>query len=484
MFIDGRSLDQENLTADICVIGAGAAGIAIAMRHIDSDKNIIIIESGGFEPDKATLDLNKGKAIGLSYSTESTRLRWFGGTTNHWEGMCAPLSDIDFEKRDWIPYSGWPIKRSDLDEGYKWAAKFLNLSGTGTDDFSVPQDIIPNPGTLSFGCWRFAQHLSLGEVYRKPLEESKNIKILLHSNVVDIRLVDELNSVSEVKVATLSGARFSVRAKKYILACGGIENARLLLASNSQMQYGIGNSYDQVGRYFMEHPHNQVGQLFSYGDDLGKLFRLDFKRSRGLRPVNTDIIADKNAAVLNISLSPQTMKEYQVAGGSLVISAHNEIKEQSATLNYLQHASGVSVKHVFGLYARTEQVPNPDSRVILNHNERDALGIPRVQLDWRLTEQDWKTIHVLAIKFAEAISASGAGFVRLSGWLERFSGWPRNAWYGSHHMGTTRMSDDPKTGVVDKDQKVFGLNNLHIAGSSVFPTSGWPNPSYTLISMR
>jgi choline dehydrogenase-like flavoprotein len=249
------------------------------------------------------------------------------------------------------------------------------------------------------------------------------------------------------------------------------------------MQYGIGNGYDQVGRYFMEHPHNDVGQLFSFGDDLGKLFRLDFKKSRGLRPVNTDIIADKNDAVLNITLSPEAMKDYQVAGGSLVISAHSEIKDQKVTLNYLQHASGIPVKHVFGLYARTEQVPNPDSRVTLSHDLRDAFDVPRVRVDWRLTEQDWRTIHVLVTKFAEAVSASGAGLVRLSGWLERFSGWPRNVWHGSHHMGTTRMSNNLKTGVVDINKKLFELDNLFISGSSVFPTSGWANPSYTIAGL-
>ncbi|MCE2927805.1 MAG: FAD-dependent oxidoreductase [Rickettsiales bacterium] len=471
------------MSADVCVVGGGAAGIAIAMRLNKTDTNVIMIESGGFEPDKATLDLNKGSSVGLPYSTETTRLRWFGGTTNHWEGMCAPLTDIDFEKRDWIPHSGWPIKRSDLDEGYKWAAKFLNLSGTGTDDFSVPQDIIPNPGTLSFGCWRFAHNLSLGEVYRKTLEESQNVRILLHSNVIDIRLVDELNSVSELKVATLSGARFSVRAKKYILACGGIENARLLLASNSQMQYGIGNGYDQVGRYFMEHPHNDVGTFYSNHTQLNKLFMLDFKRVRGLRAVNTDIVSNGKHAVLNIVSSIKTMESFGVGSGSLVINASSQFTGHIAQTKQLTQIHKIFPYKTYTLFTRTEQVPNPYSRVLLSNLTRDELGVPRISVDWRITEQDWRTIQVLVKKFSETVSSSGQGLVKIADWLSDSYRWPKHTWFGCHHIGTTRMSENPQNGVVDKKFRVYGTNNLFIIGSSVFPTAGSANPTLTVIAI-
>ena len=195
------------------------------------------------------------------------------------------------------------------------------------------------------------------------------------------------------------------------------------------------------------------------------------------------IIADKTSQVANIALSENAMESHQVAGGSLVISTIGNPKKNDDMLRYLQTLYGAQEVQELGLYARTEQVPNPDSRVSLSTDKRDALGMPLASLHWALTEQDWKTIHTLGVSFANAASANENGIVKLAKWVREFDNWPRSLWYGSHHMGTTRMHQDIRQGVVDGDCKLHGLSNLYIAGSSVFTTSGWANPTYTLVAL-
>ncbi|MFW0777258.1 MAG: GMC family oxidoreductase [Rickettsiales bacterium] len=485
MFLDGRSLDGESLEFDLCIVGGGAAGIAIAHEFIGSSLRVAIIESGGMEPDKATLELNKGNVTGRHYSIESSRLRWFGGSTNHWEGMCAPFDELDFKERTWVRHSGWPITHDKLYPYYARAAKFLNMSGDTNDDFSVPQNLIESNNVLSFGCWRFAKHLSLGEVYRQSLEQATNIKAILNANLIDIKLTDTLSSVSEMHFSTLAKQKFTIKAKRYVLACGGLENARLLLASNKQYEKGVGNWHDNVGRYFMEHPHHEAGNLFSFGsDNLAKQFHLHFKKSKGLSAVNDGLIANTSGKTLNIKLSEAAQQKYKVGGGSLVINTTKIDQRNGPTASLLSHVFGYQAptkKH--GLYIRTEQVPNPDSRVTLSVSQKDALGMPRLQLHWMLKEQDWHTIHILAKMFAISVSANDFGVVRLYKWLGGSVKWPKHLGWGGHHMGTTRMHENVKYGVVDKDCKVHGVDNLYIAGSSVFPTSSWANPTFTIVAL-
>lgn len=485
MFVDGRTLNSEELQADICIVGGGAAGIAIANALIGSGLNVVVLESGNFAPENATLALSGGRVSGLPYSLEASRLRFFGGSSNHWEGMCAPLGENDFSERAWIKHSGWPIKRADLDEYYVKAAKFLNLSGDGSHDFSASSDIIENPDTLSFACWRFAKNLSLGETYRDALGDAKNIRVIINSNLADIELNADLNGVTKVHAATLAGNNFSVAAKKYVLACGGIENARILLACNKQVEKGIGNANDLVGRFFMEHPHNNIGTFFNFvPPERMNIFRLHFKKNRGLKSVNDKIIIGGNSEVMNITISPHAMEKYKVGGGSLVISTIDDVKNLEAPVEHLRRVfAAQNAPQAIGLYARTEQTPNPESRVALSTDARDALGMPLLDLRWQMQRQDWQTINTLAKLFAEAASAAGLGVVKIPGWVSEFTGWPKNLGWGGHHMGTTRMGENAATSVVDSDCRMHGISNMYIAGSSVFPTSGWANPTYTIIAL-
>jgi choline dehydrogenase-like flavoprotein len=473
MFIDGRSLDRQVLETELCIIGAGAAGIALAHEFLQSGLSIIVVESGGLEADRKVQDLNQGENSGLRTDLESSRLRYFGGSTNHWEGMCAPMQSIDFEARPWVSHSGWPYGLEELAPYYAEASRFLNLSGSASTDFSVPQDLLPSNGKLAFHSWRIPEQLLLAETYRSALEKISHIKVIFNTTVTNIQATADVTHVTGLSASTLDGQHFTIRAKRYILACGAIENARLLLLSN------LGNRHDIVGRFFMQHPHLEVGRLFAFGAST----QMD-KFQQHIGTLGHPKL-HKPELMFNITPSDQALRQYKILNGSLTVRNMRTPKSLPPSVALMRRIFGSGTQEVseMGIYARCEQSPNPDSRVMLSDKKKDAFGLPVTHLHWQLTELDWRSIRQLGVLLAESVSAHKLGLFKLHPWAQRYHRWPRDLAGGSHHMGTTRMHDDPKSGVVDRNCRIHGIDNLYIAGSSVYPTAGWANPTYTLVAL-
>ena len=268
MLIDLADIgDGARLQADLCIIGAGAAGITLARGLAGHGLDICLLESGGFDHDPVTQSLGVGANIGMPYyDLHDSRLRFFGGTTSIWGGRCAPLDELDFEKRDWVPYSGWPISRSDLAEGYRAAHRDLEIGpfeygdalwktpGTGPPPF--------DPQRFVTAFWRFDELRERFSASRaRDILDNPRVRVLIHANAVHLQARDNAAAIDHVLIAGLGGREARVSAPAYVLACGGIENARLLLQSRDVESCGIGNRHDQVGRYFMEHPHGRLGRL-------------------------------------------------------------------------------------------------------------------------------------------------------------------------------------------------------------------------------
>jgi choline dehydrogenase-like flavoprotein len=269
MNIDARELpDNSIIEGDICIIGAGAAGISMALDWINSPYNVILLEGGGFEYDDKVQELYAGKSTGQKYyPLQSARLHYFGGTTGHWAGMCSPMDNVDFIKRDWVPDSGWPITRKEMDPFYARACEKLKL-GPYEFGFDYWQKKLPNLNPFPLDndvvynkMWQFSQ-ARFGELYKDTIVHAKNIHLYTYANVVDIRANENVSSVKELVVKNYADKTHKVRAKQYIMACGAIQNARLLLASNSQSHAGLGNDNDIVGRYFMEHLEISSAELW------------------------------------------------------------------------------------------------------------------------------------------------------------------------------------------------------------------------------
>ena len=515
MFLDLHELDDGALIdSDLCIIGAGAAGITIALELLDTGLNVLLVESGGLEFEEETQELYTAESIGLPYGPlDANRLRYFGGTTNHWGGMSAPFQKIDLEKRDWVEHSGWPISREELDPFYPRAYEICQLGpykyglSDWEDDKRKFLKLLPEK--LEHKVWRFSPPTKFGKIYRSRLQSSEKIKILLHANATEIVTDWTTSNVTSIQLATLDGHKATVRSKLYVLACGGIENARVLLISNNVDAGGVGNRHDAVGRFFMEHPHIESGTiLLAKPGNWATAYQIfEWKagassgnpHSRTWVGLGPSAKAQRRRKILNSSATLDIIRpDGQAAGGPRIVLEPDNLEAHIANVirdpdeNWQDNAprSAENVPRseaALRLYTRAEQAPNPDSRVKLT-DERDALGLNRVALDWRMTELDKHTVRVVTRLIGEEIGRLGLGRLRLNEWLlddsntPPWRGWPWLAG-GQHHMGTTRIGQNPKTSVVDSTCRVHDISNLYVAGSSVFTTSGYVNPTLNIVAL-
>jgi len=500
MHIDARELDNQTvIEGDICIIGAGAAGISMALDWVNTPYKVILLEGGGFEYDDRVQELYNGKLTGHPYyPMKASRLHYFGGSTGHWGGMCSTFDDIDFEKREWVDNSGWPIKREDLAAFYPQAHNILDL---GTYEWDAKYWLKQNPALTTLPLdenviwnkmWHFSPPTRFGTKYKDAVVNAKNIHLYTYANVVDITAVENVSAIKEVTVKNYAGKQHTVKAKYFVLACCSIQNSRLLLSCNKQAPAGLGNDHDLVGRYFMEHPEIKSGELWlNHSDPL-----IFYKMQTGTKVrAELAISAQKQRElkVLNgsISLMPLEMSNNTIP--SVKLWSHDDPRKSLDSFdkyskldkrNFVQRIfSSKDIFQSFGLYTRIEQLPNPDSRVVLS-NEKDELGVPRANLNWALSPLDKKTVLTINTLLGQQVGAAGIGRVKLKDFLlDNDPQLPDYTSGGWHHIGTTRMSDNPKTGVVDANCKVHGINNFFMAGSSCFPTGGAINPTFTLVAI-
>ena len=513
MLIDLEQARPERLRVDVCIVGAGAAGLTLARALVQCGREVCVLEGGGLDFDTASQAFCAGTNAGAPYyDLIDARLRFFGGTTNIWGGRCVPLDPIDYERRDWVTHSGWPLSGDALTRYVRRAHDALGLGAFEYDHSlwqtleQTPAKWIPEGFTTRF--WRFD---TLSERFQTAnctdLIDAPRCRIVIHANVQTLHKGPHAETVERATARTLDGHTTDVTANVFVVACGGIENARLLLSCD------LGNHHDQVGRYFMEHPHGRLGYLRT--DDVYRIWSTFRKRERkGAIPVAPVLVATPNMqrahGILNSAITFKLQRD-PAKGPTLNKRLYRRMKQDldpsasgrrlwrsyRAARGWTQRHIGASVKRWradagrlrLSLIVRGEQSPNPNSRVRLS-TQRDALGSPLATLDWQLSELDKRTVGVLAQRLDEALRAAGTGTIETAPWLDDGDcAWPIDPTVsehpigGYHHMGTTRMSASPRDGVVDADCRVHGIRNLYIAGSSVFPTGGWANPTLTLLAL-
>jgi len=512
LLIDARTLPENKIIkTDVCIIGAGPAGITLAHEFIGQPFRVCLLESGGLELDEKTQSLSEGENVGLSYfPLETTRFRYFGGTLGK-EAWCWQLDEIDFETRDWIPYSGWPFSKSHLDPFYERAQSILRLRHIAHD--VEAWETKNSPCLLFIGdrvitkIIQISPSIRFGEIYRDEVERADNIHTYLYANVLDIETTYTARTVTHLQVACLQGNKFWVEAKLFILATGGIENARLLLLSNKVQRAGLGNQNDLVGRFFMEHPHLESG-IFIPSDPyisaaLHTLYNYECKVNNipVIRAVALSAQTLRHEKLVNFSATLESSC-YQVSNGvtslELLLKA---LRQRNMPDGLIKHLSNVIVDindvataayrklfkgnsypvKFFRLYNRTEQASNPNSRVTLTA-ERDCFGKNRVQLDWRLSPIDKSSLRRAHEIIRLELDRAGLGRLMIT-LDDNDTTWPLSLTGGHHHMGTTRMHVDPKRGVANENCQVHGISNLFIAGSSLFPTSGCANPTLTIVAL-
>ncbi len=474
MLLDARSVPGgSDIETDICIVGAGAAGISLALELAGSPLRVALLESGGLEAEPETQALYRGRVFGRRYfSLDTARTRRFGGSTNCWQGICAPLSPLDFEAREWVVNSGWPFSAEELEPFYVRARRICGLPSEPASPSGEGASALPFEGPAIETRLLDVHPRRFGQDHRHAVTRARNVRTYLHANVIEIETPSDGGRITSVRVATLEGGRFSVRARWFVLATGAIENARLLLASNRIRSAGIGNEHDWVGRNFMEHPH-VVAAVFlpSYAD-----LSLDlYEPPGGQTPASM--------AVLGLSEATQRSERLMSAFIRPVSQADLPDFERAlaSVVGDIDNRRGGPAQRAHFFLGQCEQAPNPSSRVRLIE-QRDALGMPRVQLEWRLSDVDQRSLRRSHEILARELGRAGLGRLQLL--LSEFApDWPEDLGGGRHHMGTTRMSDDPERGVVDRNARVHSVSNLFVAGSSVFPTSGAVGPTLTLVAL-
>ncbi|MGX0879133.1 choline dehydrogenase-like flavoprotein [Roseovarius sp. MBR-154] len=504
------------LHADVAIIGAGAAGITLARALTGRGLSVCLVESGDADYDPKVQDLAIGEIRGQPYyDLRDARLRFFGGTTAIWGGRCMPLDPIDYRARPWVPLSGWPIDEDMVapwlrEAGAGLGLRFERFDARLREDLDLQEFPLEGAG-LGTVFWQFDHAFwRFGLPNCRDLARADDLCILLGATLMDIVTDPQARHVQDLQLAGRDGQRRWLRAGQVVLAAGGIETPRLLLNARGTMPMGLGNAQDQVGRYFMEHPRALIGCV--YGQDglrLWQAYRAFHKAGTKLTPALRLPDAEQEArGVLNAAV---TLKYRPNGGRSLLARIYEEARHRGSpnrlvrriwsmkslvdravvqraemALRRAQIAAGAGS---FQVMVRAEQAPDPESRITLSAR-RDALGQPMARLDWRVGAQEVATARAMGEVFGAALDRAGiGGFVRAD-WLDdAAAGWPTDptisghALGGYHHMGTTRMGTDPATSVVDPECRLHGVDNLWIAGSSVFPTGGWSNPTLMIIAL-
>jgi choline dehydrogenase-like flavoprotein len=529
--------DTHTLKADVCIVGAGAAGITLALELADSGLGVLLLESGGLKAERDTQRLYEGAVADerLHSPPHRFRQRRFGGSTTVWGGRCVPLDPIDFEARDYIPYSGWPFGVDALQPFYPRANEICEA---GVFEYRADEALGGRPRPMIEGfrsahfttdtLERFSRPTDFGARHADRLRAAHNVRVLLHANVTEIRLFPGGQAVESLTVRTLRGAHVTVWASRFVLATGGLETARLLLTNRGVSPQGIGNDHDVVGRYYMCHIAGAVGRLefreggagvwhgydrTSEGIYCRRRLALTPETQRRLR-IGNFIARLHHPRITDPSHRTAVLSALQLAKGLISYEYGKRLhgEESTRVRNWLRHVRNVAgAPHevlAFGLHMtrdrflasrkfpsiivrssgghysldfHAEQEPNPSSRIALT-DERDGLGVPRLMVDWRYTAGDVRTVQAAVRLLADDLASSGVGTFECDPQSIELEILHYGA-YGGHHLGTARMGTDRITSVVDPNCRVHGIRNLYIAGGAVFPTSSQANPTLTIVAL-
>jgi choline dehydrogenase-like flavoprotein len=468
MIVEIDSLKERSLETDICIVGAGAAGIVLAVELSRAGKNVTLLEGGGRNYSETVQNLYALDTTGLPIKHDS-RIRVFGGTTTVWTGGWKLFDKFDFERKEWLPLSGWPVGFEELLPYHERAAAMCGGPALETlypdyfkTEASAPLSTEQLQSTV-LGIMP-ANRIDFGKSFQEELETSPRIRVLLGANVRQIVKGTKKNQISHLTVKTLSGNEYRISGKTFVIACGGIENARLLLASD------IANEHDQVGRYYMDHPKKTLGTI---------------RRASGGTDISANIgWKEKNGTyIIGLELTEAYQKKHKVLNSYVQLHPSMGDSFLSKSAGRIMRTFGKPAPYI-SLRNFMEQAPEPANRVTLSE-QRDALGNPLAKISWNISELDKKSLMALHTAISEECSRLGIGSLEsplLQNPEESLKHWPVTNG-ASHHMGTTRMGTDPKTSVVTPECAVHGIDNLFIAGSSVFPTSGNANPTGTILAL-
>ncbi len=479
--------EQTTLRGQVVVIGSGIAGAEVATHLARHDREVVLVESGRQQFDPSIQALNDVVFVGKrhrelnpnSYYHQylppalrgASRVRQFGGTSNIWTGKWTPLQPLDFEERDWVPNSGWPIRLTDLLEHYRSAATDY---GIGDLEAEAERSEIKalrsqvDPGGLKLISFYWQETPTRTAIrFGDEMRRSENLQVVLGATATELRLDESCQRVTAVTCRSLEGRELRVEGEIIILAMGALETAHLLLASDRQLPDGIGNQHGLVGRFYTDHPKHHRGSLkpgplaHQYAPELQFGPKPRFSICFAL-----DDATQRQHKLLQHALYLQPIYERMAQRVWRTLQGRPDCRDENGP---------VATYHVNFV---TEQVPHQGSRIKLG-NEYDALGQRKLEVDWRFTDHDYCSMAKIVELLTQRVAEVGLGTFD-------FGDDPPNLETmtdAAHQMGTTRMASRPEEGVVDPNCRVFGTDNLYVAGSAVFPTGPKYSPTFTILAL-
>jgi choline dehydrogenase-like flavoprotein len=524
-------LDREDLTFGVCIVGTGAAGIALACELDGCGVSVLLLEGGSLKLDPTLDDHYAGIATPPHPDPTQFRRMVFGGTTKLWGGRCLPYDPIDLLPRDHVENSGWPISHAELIRHYPKAMEYCDA---GHFDFSTTGSLPdPAPSIAGFSddaiitdrIERYSLPTDFGRRYAGRLKASGNVTTLLGARCVGLVRAPGEDRIGSVLVADRAGKRRTVHARVFILATGGIEVPRLLMASDLQGG-GFGNQGDQLGRNYMCHFENTCGRIVPGGAKVVFGFERTTDGVYARRQIRFSEKAQAEHRLLNMAFRLHFPNYSDATHGSAAMSAiylaksvlvpeyqailgHNAQDTASPTTAHLRnvilglpqlasftadwlfriklaerklpYTLIANADGSFPLEFNSEQTPLAGNRItLLNETDRD--GLPRVHVNWQLGDADADAAFRGFVLLRDSLARSGSCRLDFDEptLRERIG---RSVPLGGHHIGTARMAASPRNGVVDENCAVFGLPNLFVASSAVFPTSSHANPTLTIVAM-
>ena len=540
MLIDTNELDPQAArpTYDVCIVGSGPAGLTVAHELRGRRLRVCVLESGQAGKTEHADRLKTVRSEGEITIADHSRERILGGTSSTWDGLSAPLNPIDVEPRSWISTSGWPIDYADLSAYYAQAA---DRYGFPHPDLFTREHItaLRADGDYRFTWSRLTEGLLLAPTrpqrfatLLRPYLASLDVDVYTDASVIELVGNSSRSAVDACEARTRGDKALRLRASVFVLAAGGIENARLLLNSRDMCPGGLGNDHDQVGRYFMNHPRNPHG-IVSLGVELRHLpayFGCLYQRKAAYIALRLDDRTQRELGVLDSYVRLEPLYPWSdVEGVQLLINyiksrrwlwerLQNYKGEFAALRDYSETGDGSDMKILGGVPSlsrllaamlRTprpvsqyvfhrvldkktrppvravrirnfmEMEPHRDNRVMLAP-ERDRYGKTLALVKHSPTPLDRRSLIELHRAVGMELGAAGIGTFSSS--LAEAHPWPVNE-DPSHHIGATRMGRSPATSVVDADCRLHAVPNVYVAGSSTFPTSGYANPTYTIVAL-
>ncbi len=488
---------------DVCIVGAGAAGLVLAVELINHGKHVLLLESGGLQRwERRTQALKKSEIVGLPFAgAHSGRFRTLGGTTAAWAGQIMELDEIDFAYRHWVPGSGWPIKKSDLAAGYARAIELEGLAGCLREDQAIWKKRGYDPpelgDELTFAYSRYCPERKFARLFENTINTHPDLIICLHANACELIIAGDGETVTSVRCRTLTGKEAYFAADRFVLCLGGIETSRFLLQPYAAVPW---KRSGLVGRHFQDHIqcfaadllNAQLDENWHYGPH-----RVDLDSYLYLPKINLSPIAQERYRVLNAS----GMAEYEDGVYPAMRTAILMLAGPSSAIKFrdliysLPRMPGAAWHHIarktnpnfvlpmakLKLSVYCEQSPLSESRIALT-DKRDALGLFRSSIDWKVSPQEVETVRRYVQVAHQVFEQRGLALVEpdpglfhdriVDKFVDNF-----------HHMGGTRMASSALDGVVDPDLRLFGTRNAYVCSTSVFPASGFANPTHTLLAL-